>query len=43
MSNTAVLYRMETEDHICPFGLKSRDLLKRKGSDVEDHKLATRE
>ncbi len=43
MGNTAVLYRMETDDHICPYGLKSRDLLKRKGFEVEDHKLITRE
>ena len=26
---TAVLYRMVMDKHICPFGLKSRDLLKR--------------
>ena len=39
---TAVLYRMETPDHICPFGLKSRDLLQREGYYVEDHKLETR-
>lgn len=39
----AVLYRMATDNHICPFGLKSRDLLKRKGYDIEDHLLKTRE
>ena len=39
----AVLYRMETDQHICPFGLKSKDLLKRKGYTVEDHMLRTRE
>ena len=33
----AVLYRMVTDEHICPFGLKSRDLLKREGFKVEDH------
>lgn len=33
----AVLYRMVTDDHICPFGLKSRDLLIRRGFKVEDH------
>ncbi len=43
MSKTAVLYRMSTDDHLCPFGLKSKDLLKRKGFSVEDHKLTTRE
>ncbi|HBJ92869.1 MAG TPA: glutaredoxin, partial [Hyphomonadaceae bacterium] len=29
--------------HICPFGLKSLDLLQRKGFEVEDHHLTTRE
>jgi len=40
---TAVLYRMVMDQHICPFGLKSRDLLKREGYEVEDHHLTTRE
>lgn len=43
MSAKAVLYRMETDQHICPFGLKSKDLLQRAGYEVEDHKLRTRE
>ncbi|WP_339616331.1 MauE/DoxX family redox-associated membrane protein [uncultured Gilvimarinus sp.] len=43
MSKTAVLYRMETAEHICPFGLRSKDLLKREGYKVDDRKLTTRE
>lgn len=43
MKKTAILYRMSTDEHICPYGLKSLDLLKRKGYDVEDHKLTNRE
>lgn len=43
MSKTAVLYRMATDEHICPFGLRSKDLLERKGFKVEDHKLTSRE
>lgn len=39
----AKLYRMVMKDHICPYGLKSKDLLERKGFDVEDHHLTTRE
>jgi glutaredoxin len=39
----AVLYRMVMPKHICPFGLKSKHLLKRKGFAVEDHWLETRE
>ena len=43
MSKTARLYRMVTSQHICPFGLRSKDLLERKGFEVEDHKLSSRE
>ena len=42
-SSKAVIYRMVMKDHICPFGLKSLDLLKREGYEVEDHWLRTRE
>ena len=30
-------------DHLCPFGLKPKDLLERQGYAVEDHHLTTRE
>jgi len=40
---TAVLYRMVMPTHVCPYGLKARDLLRRKGYTVEDHWLKTRE
>lgn len=43
MTKKATLYRMKTAKHICPFGLKSKDLLKRAGYSVEDRKLTTRE
>ena len=43
MSKTARLYRMVTSQHICPFGLRSKDLLERKGFEVEDHQLSSRE
>lgn len=41
--NKAVLFRMVTEDHICPFGIKSKHLLEKHGYEVEDHHLKTRE
>ena len=41
-SNTAELYRMVMPDHVCPYGVKALDLLKRKGFEVEDHWLRTR-
>lgn len=40
---TAVLYRMVMPDHLCPYGLKSKDLLERQGFAVEDHHLTTHE
>lgn len=39
---TAVLYRMVMPDHTCPYGLKSRHLLRSRGYAVEDHHLTTR-
>lgn len=39
----AELYRMVMPDHICPYGLKSKDLLEREGFKVDDHHLETRE
>ncbi|MEE4146663.1 MAG: glutaredoxin [Halieaceae bacterium] len=38
----AILYRMVMEEHVCPYGLKSKDLLEREGLEVEDHHLRTR-
>lgn len=40
---TANLYRMVMDDHLCPFGLKTKDLLERNGYEVEDHWLRNRE
>jgi glutaredoxin len=38
----ATLYRMVTDQHVCPFGLKSRDLLEHEGYAVDDHPLTSR-
>jgi glutaredoxin len=38
----ATLYRMVTDQHTCPFGLKARDLLEREGYAVDDHQLTSR-
>lgn len=40
---TAVLHRMVTDQHVCPYGLKALHLLKRQGYKVEDRLLTTRE
>jgi glutaredoxin len=39
----ATLYRMVMDKHLCPYGLKAKDLLEREGFQVEDHWLTTRE
>lgn len=38
----ATLYRMVMPTHVCPFGLKARALLRRKGYAVDDHWLTSR-
>lgn len=40
---TAVLYRMVMPKHICPYGLKAKDLLQRQGYTIEDKWLINRE
>lgn len=39
----AAIYRMVMPEHVCPYGVKAKDLLRRSGFDVEDHWLRTRE
>lgn len=42
-THCATIYRLVTPDHICPYGLKSLDLLERHGLDIDDHHLETEE
>lgn len=42
-NKSATLYRMVMEDHMCPYGLKSKDLLQRQGYSVNDQHLTSRE
>lgn len=39
---TAILYRMVTDTHVCPYGVKSKYLLERQGYTVDDRWLTTR-
>lgn len=41
-TKTAKLYRMVTDEHICPYGIKSKDLLERENYNVEDIHLKNR-
>ena len=43
MSKKATLYRMASRQHICPFGIKAKDLLQRNGFEVNDCLLSSRE
>jgi glutaredoxin len=42
-TKTATLHRMVMPTHTCPYGLKAKDLLRRRGYVIEDHLLTTRE
>ncbi len=42
-TNTATIHRMVMDKHMCPHGLKARDLLRRSGFDVEDRHLTSRD
>lgn len=39
----ATLYRMVTPDHLCPWGIKAWDLLKRNGYQIEDQHLESKD
>jgi len=43
MTKKATLFRMVMSDHLCPYGLKSKDLLEREGYEVDDHHLTSRD
>ena len=40
---SAVLYRMALPDHVCPFGLRAKQLLEHEGFEIEEHILSSRE
>lgn len=42
-SRQAILYRMVLPDHVCPFGVRAKQLLEEEGFDVDDRVLGTRE
>jgi len=41
VARKAVLYRMVMPEHVCPWGLKAKDLLRRSGYEIEDRPLKT--
>jgi glutaredoxin len=42
-AKTAVIHRMVMPGHVCPYGLKAVDLLRRAGYEVDDRHLTTRD
>lgn len=42
-NKSAVLYRMVLPDHVCPFGVRARQLLEQAGYGIEEHILRSRE
>jgi glutaredoxin len=42
-ASRAVVYRLVTPEHVCPYGLKTLDLLRRHHVEIDDRHLATEE
>ncbi|MFL6751606.1 MAG: glutaredoxin domain-containing protein [Sphingomicrobium sp.] len=38
----ATLYRMVLPDHVCPYGVRARQLLEHAGFEIDEHILGTR-
>lgn len=43
MAGKATLYREQTPQHTCPFGVKAKKLLEENGYEIEEHILASRD
>ena len=43
MPQSIKLYRMVLPDHVCPFGLRAKQILDEEGVDYEENILASRE
>ena len=39
----ATLYRMVLSDHVCPFGVRARQMLEQAGFEIDDRQMTTRE
>jgi glutaredoxin 3 len=42
-NRTATIYRMVLPDHICPFGVRAKQMLERAGFEVDDRLLESRD
>ena len=41
-AQSAVLYRMVLPDHVCPFGVRAKQMLEENGFSIEEHVLRSR-
>ncbi|WP_375390539.1 glutaredoxin domain-containing protein [uncultured Sphingomonas sp.] len=41
-AKTAILYRMVLPDHVCPFGVRAKQMLEQAGFTVDDRILSSR-
>jgi glutaredoxin 3 len=42
-TSRATLYRMVLPDHVCPFGIRAKEMLDQHGYEVDEHILESRE
>lgn len=43
MAREAILYRMVLPDHVCPFGVRARQMLERAGYEIDERILGSRD
>lgn len=43
MTRQAILYRMVLSDHVCPYGVRAKQMLKEQGYECDDRILASRQ
>ncbi|HXH53015.1 MAG TPA: glutaredoxin domain-containing protein [Sphingomicrobium sp.] len=42
-ARSATLYRMVLPDHVCPYGVRAKQLLEEAGYEIDDRQLTSRE
>ena len=42
-AKSATLYRMVLPEHVCPYGVRAKEMLDQAGFDVDDRQLTSRE
>ena len=42
-ATTVTLYRMVLPDHVCPFGVRAKEMIEEAGCRIDEHILSTRD